>query len=263
MGICHNSGVEKENKLANPTTNYGFVLPTPTDLVTDLPADFDVALQGVDTRLKALQPNTTLGDLAYGSATANTNTRLGIGTTGQLLTVAGGVPTWAAAPSSGGMTLLSTTSMSGATVTVSGISGSYVNLFVYVSGMTNATASGQFRIAANGTTNITNQFGKENSNTVNETVSTYWFPISTSSTGGNIPLRTNSNNAFGLFIHNYASTTAYKTFNADSTYVNSDASQSAGFSSGGITTNSAITSLVFSNSGGNMSTGTILIYGVK
>ena len=81
--------------MANPTTYYGFVLPTPTDLVTDLPADFDVALQGVDTRLKALQPGTTLGDIAYSSATANTNTRLGIGSNGDVLTVAGGVPTWA------------------------------------------------------------------------------------------------------------------------------------------------------------------------
>jgi len=64
-------------------------------LVTDLPADFDVALQGVDTRLKALNPSTTLGDTDYASATSNTNTRLAIGTTGQVLTVAGGVPTWA------------------------------------------------------------------------------------------------------------------------------------------------------------------------
>ena len=88
--------------MANPTTNYGFVLPTSTDLVTDLPADFDVALQGVDTRLKALQPGTTLGDLMYASATANTNTRLAIGSTGNVLTVAGGVPTWAAP---GGSTL--------------------------------------------------------------------------------------------------------------------------------------------------------------
>ena len=88
--------------MANPTTNYGFVLPTPTDLVTDLPADFDVALQGVDTRLKALQPGTTLGDLAYSSATANTNTRLGIGSNGQVLTVASGVPSWAAASAGGG-----------------------------------------------------------------------------------------------------------------------------------------------------------------
>jgi hypothetical protein len=80
--------------MANPTTNYGFVLPTSSDLVTDLPADFDIALQGVDTRLKALQPGTTLGDLAYSSATANTNTRLPIGTTGQVLAVSGGVPAW-------------------------------------------------------------------------------------------------------------------------------------------------------------------------
>ena len=80
--------------MANPTTNYGFVLPTPSDLVTDLPADFDVALQGVDTRLKALQPGTTLGDLAYASATANTNTRLAIGTSNQVLGIVAGVPAW-------------------------------------------------------------------------------------------------------------------------------------------------------------------------
>jgi hypothetical protein len=100
--------------MANPTTNYGFVLPTSSDLVTDLPADFDVALQGVDTRLKALQPGTTLGDLAYSSATANTNTRLGVGSTGQVLTVAGGVPTWAT-PSSGS-TFATDISVNGLTV---------------------------------------------------------------------------------------------------------------------------------------------------
>ena len=90
--------------MANPTTNYGFVLPTSSDLVTDLPADFEVALQGVDTRMKALEPATTLGDLQYRSATANTNTRLGIGSTGQVLTVSGGVPAWVA-PAAGGKVL--------------------------------------------------------------------------------------------------------------------------------------------------------------
>jgi hypothetical protein len=68
--------------------------PHRQDLVTDLPADFDVALQGVDTRLKALQPGTTLGDLAYSSATANTNTRLAIGSSNQVLGVVAGVPAW-------------------------------------------------------------------------------------------------------------------------------------------------------------------------
>jgi hypothetical protein len=64
-------------------------------LVTDLPADFEVFGQAVDTRLKALQPGTTLGDIAYSSATANTNTRLPIGTSGQVLAVSGGgIPAW-------------------------------------------------------------------------------------------------------------------------------------------------------------------------
>ena len=80
--------------MTNPTSNYSFQMPTATDLVTDLPADFEVFGQAVDTRLKALQPGTTLGDLAYSSATANTNTRLPIGTNGQVLAVSSGVPTW-------------------------------------------------------------------------------------------------------------------------------------------------------------------------
>jgi hypothetical protein len=74
-------------------------MPTPVDLVTDLPADFDVFGQGVDTRLKALNPETTLGDIAYRSSTANTNTRLGIGSTGQVLGISAGVPAWVNAPS--------------------------------------------------------------------------------------------------------------------------------------------------------------------
>ena len=80
--------------MSNPTTPFSWQMPTATDLVTDLPADFDVALQGVDTRLKALQPGTTLGDLVYSSATANTSTRLGIGTSSQVLGVVSGVPAW-------------------------------------------------------------------------------------------------------------------------------------------------------------------------
>jgi hypothetical protein len=88
--------------VTNPTSNYNFQMPTATDLVTDLPADFEVFGQAVDTRLKALQPGTTLGDLAYSSATANTNTRLPIGTSGQVLTVSGGgVPAWTTSGASG------------------------------------------------------------------------------------------------------------------------------------------------------------------
>jgi hypothetical protein len=80
--------------MANPTTNYGWPMPTSGDLVTDLPADFDAFGQPVDNTLKALNPETTLGDISYRSAVSNTNTRLGIGTAGQVLAVSGGVPAW-------------------------------------------------------------------------------------------------------------------------------------------------------------------------
>jgi hypothetical protein len=35
--------------MTNPTSNFGWQMPTPTDLVTDLPADFEVFGQAVDT----------------------------------------------------------------------------------------------------------------------------------------------------------------------------------------------------------------------
>ena len=45
--------------MANPTTYFGWVMPTTTDLVTDLPADFAVFGQGVDTSLQDLLGGTT------------------------------------------------------------------------------------------------------------------------------------------------------------------------------------------------------------
>jgi hypothetical protein len=77
------------------TTNYNWETPDDTDLVKDGAAAIRTLGSSVDTTTKALNPSTTLGDIEYRSATANTNTRLAIGTTGQVLTVAGGVPTWA------------------------------------------------------------------------------------------------------------------------------------------------------------------------
>lgn len=91
--------------MANPTTNYGWPMPTSTDLVTDLPADFALFGQPVDTTLKALNPQTTTGALAYRSAVANVNTALAIGSTSQVLTVVSGVPAWVTPASAGGKVL--------------------------------------------------------------------------------------------------------------------------------------------------------------
>lgn len=77
------------------TTNYSWETPDDTDLVKDGAAAIRTLGSSIDTTTKALNPSTTLGDIEYRSSTANTNTRLGIGTTGQVLTVSGGVPAWA------------------------------------------------------------------------------------------------------------------------------------------------------------------------
>jgi hypothetical protein len=45
--------------MANPTTNFGWQMPEPTDLVTDLPADFEVFGQAVDTDFVDLLGGTT------------------------------------------------------------------------------------------------------------------------------------------------------------------------------------------------------------
>jgi len=85
-----------------------------------------------------IQPTllSTTGDIMYASSASNP-ARLAIGSSAQVLTVASGVPAWATPTA--GATLLSTTTVSGTATTVSGISGSYDKLIIY---MTDITANG-------------------------------------------------------------------------------------------------------------------------
>lgn len=55
------------------------------------------------TSFNNISPMTTNGDIIYGGA-SGTGTRLGIGSTGNVLTVAGGIPTWAAPATAGTVT---------------------------------------------------------------------------------------------------------------------------------------------------------------
>jgi hypothetical protein len=79
------------------TTNYSWSTPDDTALVKDGAAAIRTLGSSVDTTVKNLNPETTLGDLAYRSSTANVKTRLGLGTAGQVLTVNSGAtaPEWA------------------------------------------------------------------------------------------------------------------------------------------------------------------------
>ena len=183
------------------TTNYGWTTPDDTALVKDGAAAIRTLGSSVDTTTKALNPSTTLGDIEYRSSTANTNTRLGIGTTGQVLTVSGGVPSWAAA-AGGGMTLISTTTLSGSTTSLTSIAGTYKHLLLIVSGST-ATANYQYTVRPNGTTGNfrgirCNTASLANTNNANLAAMT------TDATSNN------TTNAYVICIYNYANSTYVK-----------------------------------------------------
>lgn len=246
------------------TTNYGWTTPDDTSLVKDGASAIRTLGSSVDTTVKNLNPETTLGDISYRSSTANTNTRLAIGTSGQVLTVSGGVPAWTTI-SSGGMTLLSTTTLSGASTTISSIDQTYVNLYGIVVGVTNATGNGALRMRPNGSTTITSRFFFDTNNTGPGyvTESSDFFLSNDQNTAGLVN-RNSSNNAFSFQIFNYASTTNYKPFNVTSIYErDTGTNKNPFFQFGGFFTNTAISSLVFANTGGNFSSGTVLLYGVK
>jgi len=240
------------------TTNYGWTTPDDTALVKDGASAIRTLGSSVDTTTKALNPSTTLGDIEYRSSTANTNTRLGIGTTGQILSVSGGVPAWATV-SSGGMTLLSTTTLSGASTTISSIDQTYTNLEVVIFGITFSTASWPKFRPNNGTTLFTGVVLDNTVTTVtNSTRTGIEMSIGAIATYNN----TNANNCFRVNISNYASTTANKSIQSTGGFITSTNARAYSHL-GYLETTSAITSIVIPSDAGTFSTGTVLIYGVK
>jgi hypothetical protein len=314
--------------MANPTTYFGWVMPTSSSLVTNLPADFNTFGQGVDTSLQDLlggttgqvlsktsgtnmdftwvtptdqTPLTTKGDLfafstvdarlpaganetrlvadsaqtlglKYVADTTNyaiaakadllvgtaadTLAALTVGTNGQVLTADSTVsPTglkWATPASGGGMTLLSTTTLSGASTTISSINQTYQHLYVIVYGVTNATADGQTIIRANSEASI--YYG---TNIRNTTIGT--------TAGGGITFeqgsRTSVVNINAVTFWDYADT-----FSSERHLVSGIGytPSNTNFQTwGGLATASAVSSLYFYNSGGNFSGGTVEIWGIK
>jgi hypothetical protein len=294
--------------MANPTTYFGWVMPTATDLVTDLPADFNTFGQGVDTSMQDLlggttgqilsktsatnmdftwtTPNpgditgvtagtgisgggtsgdvtvtnsmatafTTSGDLIQATG-SGTFARLGTGTSGQYLTTNGTTNSWGAI-SAGGMTVLSSGSLSGASVTISSISGSYNNLQLIIQ---NALPSAQAAIVI--------RFNSDTgSNYVNADTSLAGSSTTYSETYNTIAAdqHTSGTNLIVADIPNYANTSTRKlvkslAINQNNGTPNFNLSSKRG-SWNNTAAISSITILFYS---GTISSGSYVLYGVK
>ena len=241
------------------TTNYGWTTPNDTDLVKDGAAAIRTLGSSIDTTTKNLNPETTAGDIAYRSATTNTNTRLAIGSTGQILTVAAGVPSWATPAGGGGYTELATGSLSGSDLTLTSISGSYIDLRLYLSNIQVSTAT-NIKLQINGVTASTYAF---NALTAVD-AGVYRTQLSSNiSTGPYSFDSTGSNNTVAMEFRNYAVANALKTVHGvtGSFEDSNDALDVSNFV-GTVNSSAAITSLkVFPASG--TFTGSYKLYGVK
>lgn len=240
--------------MANPTTNYGFVMPTSTDLVTDLPADFEVFGQDVDTTLKALNPETTLGDISYQSSTADTKTRLAIGSTGQVLTVNGGVPSWAT-PSSGSMTSLASGNLSGTSLSLTSISSSYQDLLLVCNNFY-PSANSYLQIKVNNTANI---YARTSTTSSTNPISTAQIDFSNTEVYNG-----DKDNYLAFRIENYANTTSNKFAFENWILGNIDGTNwNIGQAIDAIRLTSAINRIDLILTSGSFSAGTYTLYGVK
>jgi hypothetical protein len=256
--------------MANPTTNYSFAMPTNSDLVKDLPADFEVFGQAVDTQMKTnadlVIPKTIVdakGDLIAATA-SDTVSRLAVGTNDQVLTADSTAATglkWAT-PASGGQTLISTTTLSGAATSITSIPSTYKHLFLDITGIVAALTGGY---------TITIQVNSD-------TGSNYGFYRVYTSTSGTVTAERSAAqtsfkymgetfNAAGdnegrgfLNIYNYAATSRRNLFGGFVCYSTGFQIGTANYDYKGA---SAISSIQFNISGTTFSGGTIKLYGVS
>ena len=140
------SSISNTGTLTLPTSTDTLVGRATTDTLTNktISASSNTLTGVINNTL-----TTTTGDLIYASS-ANTPARLAIGSSGQVLTVSGGVPTWSAAASGGGFTLLGTTVPSASSgFSYSSISSSYKHLLLTWSGIQHSGAGSIFDVRLN------------------------------------------------------------------------------------------------------------------
>jgi hypothetical protein len=278
--------------MANPTVPFSWQMPEPTDLVTNLPADFEVFGQAVATDLQYLlggttgqvlakasgtdldfdwvtdatgmtNPMTTTADVIY-SSSGSTPARLGIGTANQVLAVNSGAtaPEWQTI-SSGGMTLLASgnASTGSSTLVLSGISGAYNDLVFVASDFHPDTSARTISFTVNSVADY------------DYAIQTILSGTSVQDYGGvgaatidpqyNSMSNANDENALRIQIFDYTNTNAYKLVNITHHFYDRLNQTNSLFAWGTIRTTSAIDSITINMNANFGTAGAYELYGVK
>ena len=204
-------------------------------------------------------PLTTKGDI-FGYST--TNARVAVGTNGQVLTAdstAGTGVSWAT-PASGGMTLISTTTLSGSSTSVSVAANSYVQLFISISALNMSTAA-SFGCRFNSDSTTSNVIYNFQYDEIATTTGNYNFD------SNQLPMvypnmAAGANNASAYIQIMNPNITSRKIGLAGLTGLGSSAqiNQGTHFSYNGT---AVISNLTFTTTAGTFTAGTVQLYGVK
>ena len=279
--------------MATTTPNFGWSVPTSTDLVKDGATAIETLGDSIDASLLDLKGGTSgqvlaknsntdmdfiwvaqddsnaiqnaivdaKGDLIAASA-ADTPARLAVGANDTVLTADSSTATglkWAAPSAGGGMTSLATGSLSGASVSISSISGSYKSLKLVLVGWYASNVDATMSFNSDTSSNYQQQFVKSADNTI--------------TTGGGSATKmylhqqggstSNTTAVAVLDVDDYSNASYGKIWNLNNYYVASNNSTKVmEMQSGFFASTTAITSIQVTTPG-TWSGGTYTLYGVK